>query len=137
MIGPEALGPLVDDLLRHLVAGDVDEAAAVLDHVVDLGDDADAYGLCVAAADAALPALRALEPEERPLARMSAALQRADSHRQFAARFLAASEQGDRPVAVALFRAEVEADAAPRRVTESLCALLALSSALVRGAQLP
>ncbi|MFD8820828.1 hypothetical protein ACFV1C_00415 [Streptomyces sp. NPDC059605] len=134
MIGPSALAPLVDDLLGHLVAGDVVQAAAVLDHVVGLGDDADVYGLCVAAADEVLPVLQALPPGEGPpCGLLVVPAERADPHRLFAARFLAAAERGDRAAAVALFRVAAEAEAAPQALTESVCALLALVSALLRG----
>ncbi|GGW99596.1 hypothetical protein [Streptomyces chryseus] len=132
MIGPAALVPLVGGLLDHLVAGELDQAAAVLDHVVKDGDDADAYGLCIAAANATRVALQGDPPGRAPLARLLAGTAPADPHRQFAARFLAAYGRGDQEMTVALFRAAVEAGD-PRVLTESVCALLALVSGLLRA----
>ncbi|GHA94092.1 hypothetical protein [Streptomyces chryseus] len=133
MIGPAALVPLVGDLLDHLVAGDLDQAAAVLDHVVEDGDDADAYGLCIAAANATRVALQGDPPGRAPLARLlGPSSPPADPHRLFAARFLAAYGRGDREMTVALFRAAAEAGD-PRVLTESVCALLARVSGLLRA----
>ncbi|MEU0275975.1 hypothetical protein [Streptomyces sp. NPDC006307] len=132
MIGPAALVPLIGDLLDHCVAGDLAQAAAVLDQVVEDGDDADVYGLCIAAADAVLVALQEPARAGEPLARILAGTTAPpDPHRLFAARFLAAYGRDDRHMTVALFRAAAET-ADPRVLTESVCALLALVCGLLR-----
>ncbi|MEU9033827.1 hypothetical protein AB0D45_02765 [Streptomyces sp. NPDC048352] len=132
MIGPAGLGPLVGDLLDHLVAGEFDGAAAVLDHVVQDGDDADVYGLCIAAAEAVRTALQ--EPAlDGPLCGLlTEGSVPAHPHRLVAARFLAAYGRGDREMTVALFRAAAEAGD-PLVLTEFVCALLALVSGLLRA----
>ncbi|MBT2492334.1 hypothetical protein J7E96_28260 [Streptomyces sp. ISL-96] len=132
MIGPVALVPLVEDVLRHVFTGDLDQAAAVLDHVADLGDAADMYGLCIAVAETGQSALQAHPSGAATLVRalLAASSAPADPHRLFAARFLAAYGRDDREMTTALFHAAVTAGARAR--TESVCALLALVSGLHR-----
>ncbi|WP_406501532.1 hypothetical protein OHA04_27340 [Streptomyces sp. NBC_01590] len=139
MIGPTALVPLVDDLLHHLAAGDVDQAAHVLDQVAEHGDAADMYGLCVAVAESGRDALLALSTAPDTLRGhflgLDAEAARPDPHRLFAARFLTAYICDDREMTTALYSAAHTAGDPAR--TESVCALLAQVSGLHRRAAFP
>ncbi|MFE4329694.1 hypothetical protein ACFRQM_09580 [Streptomyces sp. NPDC056831] len=136
MIGPAALVPLVEDLVRYAVYGDVDQAAHVLDRVAEHGDAADMYGLCVAVAESGRDALLALPTAPDlflgDVLGLDADTARPDPHRLFAARFLTAYLHDDREITTALYCAAHTAGDPAR--TESVCALLAQVSGLHRRA---
>jgi hypothetical protein len=130
VIGPEALQPLVQEILRHTLDGRPAVAASLLDVVVEHGDSADLFGVCCAAADCGRVALQALFPDvgagtggEWQLPPALADQLAGDPHRLFAARFVTAYLNGDHATALALFHAAEAAGHQDR--TESICTLLA------------
>jgi hypothetical protein len=130
VIGPEALHPLVAEILRHTLDGRPALAGSLLDVVVEHGDSADLFGVCCAAAETARDALQVLFPDagtgpgqEWQLPPDTAQAMAGDPHRLFAARFVTACLNGDHGMAVALFQASETAGSLAR--TESVCALLA------------
>ncbi|MFG2404198.1 hypothetical protein ACGFR8_07640 [Streptomyces brevispora] len=136
MIRPGPLVPLVEAVQRHVCAGDLDHAAAVLDEVQKRGDASDVYGLCCVVAESGLQALRDLVNQRPDLDDSWARtlglvdVDGSDLHRLFAARFLVAYLNEDRQMTTALF--SVAGLAGPQSRTESVCALLALVSGFHR-----
>lgn len=133
VIGPAALAPLIEDVLRRLLDGDLGRAAVVLDDITCRGDAADVFGLCCAAVDAGRAVLPALYPLGYGPG-LVVDVPADDPHRLFAARFLTAYDRGDVPMAAALYAAANTAGGRAR--TESVCALLALVSSIYRRAAL-
>jgi hypothetical protein len=130
VIGPQALEPLVQEILRHTLDGHPAKAAVVLDIVSQRGDSADLFGVCCAAAEVARTALCALFPDAGTVAGDCWQLPEGladqlagDPHRLFAARFTTAYLNGDQVMALALFQASEAAGYQDR--TESICTLLA------------
>ncbi|UQA95720.1 hypothetical protein [Streptomyces halobius] len=133
VIGPAALAPLIEDVLRHLLDGDLGRAAVVLDDITCRGDAADVFGLCCAVADTGRAVLPVLYPHGYGPG-LVVDVPADDAHRLFAARFLTAYDHGDVPMASALYA--VAHTAGDRARTESVCALLALVSSFYRRAAL-
>lgn len=134
MIGPEALAPLTDGIMRHTLDGSPAQAAALLDIVLERGDDADLFGVCCAAAELGRVPLQQLYPdagttpgEEWRVPPSAVELLAGDPHRLFAIRFLTAHLNGDAATSAALLRATQPGT--PDR-QESVCALLAHIRAL-------
>jgi hypothetical protein len=129
-MGPEALEPLTQEILRHTLDGRPAVAASLLDVVTEHGDSADLFGVCCAAADTARGALHVLFPDAGTVPGDGWQLPPGladrladDPHRLFAARFTTAYLNDDRAMALALFQATEAAGYQDR--TESICALLA------------
>ncbi|WP_405759529.1 hypothetical protein OG234_13565 [Streptomyces sp. NBC_01420] len=129
MIGPKALAPLMDAIVGRALIGSPEEVAGLLDVVLENGDDADTFGVCVVLAELGRVPLQQLFPDagvgpdtEWCVPPFAVELLAGDPHGLFAVRFLTAHLNGDTDMCAALLRA-TELGTQDRQ--ESVCALLA------------
>ncbi|MFD7996876.1 hypothetical protein [Streptomyces mexicanus] len=128
---------LVFEALAHAVAGNADEAARHLTTIGTNSDDNRMYGVCCAIAAAGEHALRQIYGDRAPrrelgdmwaLEQIGAATVEDAPAQAFAARFLVAYSNGDKPTTLALFQAALDSE----QYVESVCALLATVAGISR-----